>query len=118
MNTLERSVLGRFSAEVQKAYGARVLGLYAFDYLLKESGEDEEISVDVDVAVVLADGEWTLLEEKKRLIEITFDVLLETEVYIRAWPLPISAWRNPSTYANPELIRDIKQHSDPVMEAV
>jgi hypothetical protein len=98
MNTLERSVLGRFSAEVQGAYGARVLGLYAFDYLFEESGEDDdEISVDVDVAVVLADGEWTLLDEKKRLIEITFDILLETEVYIRAWPLPASAWRDPPT---------------------
>ncbi len=117
MSPLERSILGRFSSEVRRAYGERLLGMYAFDYLF-EDGHEDEISVDIDVAVILADGDWTFIDEKKRPVEFTFDVLLENEVYIRAWPLPVSAWRDPATYANPDLVRGIKRHSEPVMEAV
>jgi len=116
MSPLERDILGRFSSEIRKAYGERLVGIYAFDYLF-EDGHEDEISVDVDVAVILTDGDWTFLEEKKRLVAFTFDVLLESEVYIRAWPLPASAWRDPATYANPDLVRGIKHHSEPVMEA-
>lgn len=118
MNSRERDVLGRFSAQARKAYGDRLVGLYAFDYLFDESGDDDEISVNVDVAVILADGDWTLLEEKKRLVELTFDILPDTEIYVRAWPLPASAWREPSTYDNPTLVREIKRHSEPIMEVV
>jgi hypothetical protein len=118
MNSRQRNVLGRFSADAQKLYGERLLGLYVFDYLFDGSVDDDEISVDVDVAVVLADGDWGFLEEKKRLVEVTFKILLDTEVYIRAWPLPVSAWRDPSTYSNPTLVREIKRHSEPIMEAV
>jgi hypothetical protein len=118
MNAQQRTLLGRFAADVQGMYGERLLGLYAFDYLFEDDGDDDEISVDIDVAVVLADGDWAFLEEKKRLVEITFKVLLETEVYIRAWPLPASAWRDPSTYSNPTLVQEIKRHSEPIVEAV
>jgi len=118
MNALERSVLSRFAAEARREFGERLVGLYAFDYLFDEGGEDDEISVDVDVAVILADGSWTFLDEKKRLAEITFDILLDAGVYVRTWPLPASAWREPSTYANPMLVQEIKRHSEPIMEAV
>ena len=117
MNSRE-SVLNRFSADAREEYGERLLGLYAFDYLLDKRADDDEISVDADVAVTLADGEWGFLEEKKRLVRLTFDILLDTEAYIRAWPLPASAWRDPSTYSNPALVREIKRHSAAIMEAV
>jgi hypothetical protein len=126
MNAIERSILGRFSADALNEYGDRLRGLYVFDYLFDEYGQDDadesgeddgEVSVDLDVAVVLADGDWSFLDEKKRLIALTFDILLETDVFIRAWPLPASAWRDPSSYSNPSLVRAIKRNSEPVMEA-
>jgi hypothetical protein len=90
MNAQQRSLLGRFAADVQRVYGERLVGLYAFDYLFEDDvGDDDEISVDLDVAVVLADGDWRFIEEKKRLVEVTFKVLLDTGIYIRAWPLPV-----------------------------
>jgi hypothetical protein len=117
MSPLERGILGRFSSEIRKADGDRLVGIYAFDYLF-EDGHEDEVSVDIDVAVVQADGDWTFIDEKRRLVEFTFNVLIENEVYIRAWPLPASARRDPATYANPDPVRGIKRHSEPVMEAV
>jgi hypothetical protein len=115
-NAIERSILGRFAADALKEYGDRPQGLYVFDYLFEdcgegdESGEDDgEVSVDLDVAVVLADGDWSYLDEKKRLVSHTFDILLATDVLIRAWPLPASAWHDPSTYRNPSLVRLMKR---------
>jgi hypothetical protein len=119
MNAIEKSILGRFTADALKAYGDRLRGLYVFDYLFDEAGEDnDEVSVDLDVAVVLADGDWRFLDEKKRLASLTFQLLLDSDTYIRAWPLPASAWHDPSTYDNPALVRDIKRHAEPIMEAV
>jgi hypothetical protein len=119
MNAQQRSVLDRFSADALVQYGARLQGLYAFDYLGEDDEpDDDEISVDIDVAVVLADGNWRFLEEKKRLVEVTFKILLDSGTYIRAWPLPVSAWHDPSTYSNPSLVELIKQHSETIMEAV
>ena len=118
MNTQRSELLSRFSAGVRREYGDRLRGLYVFDYLFGESADDDEVSVDTDVAVILTDGDWSFLEEKKRLVRLTFDILLDTEVYIRAWPLSASAWNDPSTHANPQLMRDIKSHSEPILEAV
>jgi hypothetical protein len=107
MNAIEKSILGRFSVAALKEYGDRLRGLYVFDYLFDESGaDDDEVAVDLDVAVILADGDWSFLDEKKRLIALTFNILLETDVFIRAWPLPASAWRNPSSYSNPSRDRN------------
>jgi hypothetical protein len=91
MNAQQRNVLERFSADALEKYGARLQGLYALDYLGDDDeGEDDEVSVDIDVAVVLADDDWRFLEEKKRLVEVTFKILLDTGIYVRAWPLPAS----------------------------
>lgn len=117
MTDLEDAALKRFSADARAEYGHRLLGLYVFDYLhdADEEDDDDEISVGADVAVILADGDWGFLEEKKRLARLTFDILLDTEVYVRAWPLPASAWRDPSTYNNPALVRAIKRRSASIM---
>jgi hypothetical protein len=88
MNAQQRRVLERFSADVLERYGARLQGLHAFDYLGEDDeGEDDEVSVDIDVAVVLADDDWRFLEEKKRLVKVTFKILLDTGIYVRAWPM-------------------------------
>jgi len=118
MNAPARDALSRFSTDAQKAYGERLLGLYVFNYLFDEREDDDGISVDADVAVILADGDWHFLKEKECLVRLTFAILLDTDVYIRTWPLPASAWREPSTYSNPALVREIKRHSEPIMEAV
>ena len=116
MSVRENELLRRFAADVRRHYGDRLLGMYVFDYLFGE-GDDDEISVDADVAVVLADGEWGFLDEKKELVQFSYEILLESEFYIRAWPLPASAWRDPSTYPNPGLVSEIKRRSEPIMEA-
>ena len=117
MTTPQEMALRRFSAEARVAYGDRLRGLYAFEYLHEDDEDDDEVSVGADVAVVLVDGDWSFLEEKKQLARLTFDILLDTEVYVRAWPLPASAWRDPSTHGNPSLVREIKRRSQPIMEA-
>lgn len=116
MKPSEKKALDRFAADVRRHYGDRLLGMYVFDYLFGE-GDDDEISVDADVAVILADGEWGFLDTKEELVQFSYEILLDSEFYIRAWPLPASAWRDPSTYSNPGLVTLIKRHSEPIMEA-
>jgi hypothetical protein len=115
MNSPKNKLLQRFAADVRRHYGDRVLGIYAFDYLFDE-GDDDEISADADVAIVLSDGDWRFLDEKRQLVRLAFDILMETEFYIRAWPFPVSAWRDPSRYSNPRLVREIKQRAEPILE--
>jgi hypothetical protein len=117
MTQPQSTALRRFAVEAREEYGDRLIGLYAFDYLQEDDEDDDEISVGADVAVILSDGAWSFLDEKKRLARLTFDILLDTEVYVRAWPLPASAWRDPSTYTNPTLVQGIKQRSESIMEA-
>lgn len=66
MNVIEKSILGRFQADALREYGDRLRGLYVFDYPFDDdSVNDDEVSVDLDVAVVLADDNWRFLDEKE-----------------------------------------------------
>lgn len=106
-------VLQRFANDLHRQYGDRLMGVYRFT---EHTPIDEEEEIDLDVAVILADGAWSFREEKKKLARLTFDVLMETELYIRTWPVPLSAWLDPATSENPVLIRDMKEHAEPILE--
>jgi hypothetical protein len=115
MSSREAEALGRFAADVRGHYGKHLLGVYLFGR--RPIDDEEEEAGDVEVAVVLADGDWQFLDEKKQLVRLTFDILVDTDLYIRAWPLPASAWRDPSTYRDPAFIQEIKRHAEPIMAA-
>jgi len=99
---------------VQRNYSGRLSGIYRIDRNAELESEDQS---DAEIAVVLADGPWQLIVEQQRLGELTFDALMETEVYVRAWPISVSSWRDPSHDEHPGLVRDLQRHAVPIMEA-
>ena len=90
--------LADFAAAVRRHYGDRLRGLYLFG---SRARGDHTAESDADVAVVLADGDWRVLEEKKALIRLGYDLMVDTGTDIQAWPMRESEWREPHRHHNP-----------------
>jgi hypothetical protein len=48
---------------------------------------------------------------------LTYDILLEAELYIRALPVSLSDWLDPSAADDPGWILALKERAEPIMEA-
>ena len=101
-----RSALHKLASESLKHYGTRLQGVYLVD---SQGQSDPGEQGDAEVVVVLTDGDWQPVAERKQLARLTFDLLVETEVFICARPLAASAWRAPAS-------RAIKDNAEPIME--
>ena len=110
----ESSALHRFVMEIQQHYAGRLVDVYRINrrHLLEDADQNE-----VEIAVLLKDGAWRQIDESRELTRLAFSVLLETEVYIRAWPVSSRGWEEPSAAAYPDLVREFKRHAEPIQEA-
>ena len=106
----ERS-LQELVSSVKRHYGDRLAGLYRID---RRRDLEEFDQADAEIVVVLADASGTLLDQMDELSVLTFDNLLEWEVYIRAWPVTLPDWSDPSVSARPGLIKEFKQLAGPI----
>ena len=61
---------------------------------------------DADVAVFL-NGEVRRFDTLMDMSDVTFDVMLETDVLIDPLPLHMEDWEHPENYSNPVLLRNI-----------
>ena len=61
---------------------------------------------DVDVAIVL-DGEYDFFNTLMDMSDITFDVMLETNVFIDPMPIRLDEWEHPEIFSNPDLLHNI-----------
>ena len=100
-----------FAASMRAAYGDRLDGLFLFGS--RARGDHEPFS-DADVAVVLNDQGWELVREARRLARLTHGVLIETGVEIQAWPVSRAAWDDPSHYAEPALVKNMRRDAKPI----
>jgi predicted nucleotidyltransferase len=82
--------LRRFAADARRHYGDRLKGLYLFG---SRARGDHSPDSDADVAVVLADNGWEFWKEKRTLIHLAYDQMIETGSYIQPWPFEESVWR-------------------------
>jgi uncharacterized protein len=103
--------LDQFIGAVRRAYGSRVVDLALFGS--RARGDFGPFS-DADVAVVLNDDRWELVEEKRRLARIAYDVLVNTGVHVQGWPVSQSAWEDPETHSNPTLVRNMRRDARPI----
>jgi hypothetical protein len=108
-----RAVLRALAADVRSHYGDRLRGIYLVD---TRGLYNENEQADGEVVVVLADGNWRPIDERKALVRLTYNIHLGSEVYIRASPVPLAAWRDPSTSPDPASIQAIKDRAEPIME--
>ncbi|MEQ1616666.1 MAG: nucleotidyltransferase domain-containing protein [Hyphomicrobiaceae bacterium] len=115
MTTEERAALEAFVAGVRAHYGARLVDIFVFG---SRARGDATPDSDVDLAIILQDGDWTLWSEKRQLLDFVHEALVHHGLYIQAWPLRQSAWHDPSLHPNPRFIRSIRHDAKPVVEAV
>ena len=109
-----QGALGTLVGDVQHHYGDRLAGVYRID----RSGSLEDVDrSEAEVVVVLKDGSWRPFDEARELAGLAFEILMDAEVYIRAWPVSSAAWNDPSEAQNPDLVREFKRHSEPIREA-
>ena len=95
-----------FARKVRGAYGDRVKGIFLFG---SRARGDHTPESDVDVAVVLADGDWRVFDEKMRLADIEYDIIIDTGVEPQGWPISESEWRHPELHDNPPLVRAMRR---------
>lgn len=95
-----------FARNVCGAYGDRVKGIFLFG---SRARGDHTPESDVDVAVVLTDGDWRVWDEKMRLADIEYDIIVDTGVEPQGWPISESEWRDPELHDNPPLVRAMRR---------
>ncbi len=100
------AALRRFAADVWSHYGDRLKGLY----LAGSRGRgDHHPHSDVDVAVILADGDWRSWDESGILSDLSYGLLIEEGVDIQGVPIPASHWEDPNRHSNPSLVRTMRR---------
>lgn len=105
------AALTRFAADARRHYGPRLLGLYLFG---SRARGDAQPDSDADVAVILADGPWRIIEEARLLADLSYDRLIEDGLDIQAHPVPQSAWSDPTLHPNPALVRAMRRDARPI----
>ncbi len=99
-----RSALHELDRRLTARFGGKYLKLILFG---SRARGDNEPDGDADEAVVMRGpigNRWWL---QRAIAEDTYDILLETGLYVEPWPVDEDALRNPEVSANPELTKEI-----------
>jgi predicted nucleotidyltransferase len=110
MSTSLQHALTEFTRRARELYGDRLRGLYLFGSQAREDAEDGS---DADVIVVLADGEWDFWQEKRRLIAIAFELVLDNSLYVQAWPISESRWSGPEMSSEAAFLQSARREAKP-----
>lgn len=100
------AALARFATDARRHYGPRLLDLYLFGSRARGDATPES---DADVAVILADGAWRIIDEARVLADLSYDRLIEDGLDIQAHPVSHSAWNDPALHPNPALVRAMRR---------
>ena len=89
-------IASRYEVEGAILYGSRARGTHH-----EES--------DADVAVLLRGKPQGLMTVAMDMSETAFDVLLETDILVSAFPVWLNEWENPEEHSNPTLLHNISR---------
>jgi uncharacterized protein len=103
--------LERFIAKVKGHYRDRLRGVYLAG---SRARGDHQPASDVDVAVILADGDWRSWNESGVLSDLSYELLIQDGVDVQGVPIPLSHWENPTRHSNPSLVRTMKRDGKPL----
>jgi predicted nucleotidyltransferase len=110
--TLEPAV-----ARAVREFAQRIADRYPVQRLIlfgsRARGTQREDS-DADVAVLLRGVRRAFLDTKLEMVDIAYDVLLDTGVYIQPLPIWETEWEHPETHSNPRLLRNIEREGIPL----
>ncbi|MDZ4296855.1 MAG: nucleotidyltransferase domain-containing protein [Moraxellaceae bacterium] len=88
-------IADRFDIAEVIVYGSRARGTHRPDS-------------DADVAVILRGESQRLLPTQLEMVDIAYDILLDSGIIISPLPIWLDQWDNPGTYSNPILLRNIR----------
>jgi predicted nucleotidyltransferase len=91
-----RRLAGRYPVQRVILFGSRARGTPRADS-------------DADVAVLLRGVRCSFLDTKLEMIDIAYDVLLDTGVHIQPLPIWEHEWEHPESHSNPRLLQNIER---------
>ena len=103
----QRAVKTRLRAR----FGDRVVGLYLFG---SRARGDHEPDSDADVAVIFKGRVEHRFELQRQMIEDTYDLLLDHDLYIQACPLEEGCLEDPDAHPSPQLARAVLRDGIPL----
>ena len=105
-----RSALREFDRKLRERFGRSYVRSILFG---SRARGDSQPDSDADVAVILRgriENRWSV---KRQIIEDTYQILLETGLYIQPWPLEEGELDDPEQSSNPDLVRNILREGIP-----
>jgi uncharacterized protein len=99
-----RSALRELDRKLRARFGRKYLRLMLFGSRARGDNNPES---DADVAVILRGRLTDRWSVKRLMIHDTYPILLETGLYIQAWPLEDSELDDPDKSSNPALVRNV-----------
>jgi antitoxin ChpS len=110
----QQKALDRFIEAVRTHYREQLRTIVLFG---SRARGDFTAESDVDLAIVLTDGNWDCWEEKARIGDWAVDVLIDHDLYIQPWPIALSHWEHPERFGREAFIRSIKRDARPLPAA-
>lgn len=98
--------LARFARDLRRHYGERLQGVYLFG---SRARGDHRPDSDVDVAVVLADGEWVPWAERWTLNRMAYEPGLDSGLFIQVWVFSASQWNDAGPRDATDLVHSAKR---------
>jgi predicted nucleotidyltransferase len=102
IDRITEQALQRFMARVSQHYRTRGAILYG-----SRARGDHYPDSDADLLVLLEGEHQRFIPTKLAMIDLAYDVLLETGLYISPLPVWTDEWEHPEAWSNPDLLRNI-----------
>ena len=115
MTSVERKALEDYVAAVRQHYGAQLIDIFVFG---SRARGDARPDSDVDLAVILQDGDWRFWDETMFLSDLAYDATLDPGLWIQAWPVSRSTWEERDLRKLPFFVVGARPEAKPVSEAV
>jgi predicted nucleotidyltransferase len=100
-----------------REFARRLAGLYPVQQVIlfgsRARGTQRTYS-DADVAVVLRGVRGRFVDTKLEMVDIAYDVLLDTGIHIQPLPIWENEWAHPETHSNPRLLQNIEREGIPL----
>jgi predicted nucleotidyltransferase len=113
MTPTERKALDDYVAAVRAHYGARLVDILVFG---SRARGDARPDSDLDLAVILEDGDWKLWDEQWLLADLAYEPLIDDDLHIQPLPIRRSAWQQPALHHNPTLIEAMHRDAKSLAE--
>lgn len=105
------AALKRFAADARAHYGDTLQSLWLFG---SRARGDHHSHSDIDVAMVLRDGDWLDWRERDVLSDLSYERLVDVGADIQGWPVRLSEWLDPERHHNPSFLNAMRRDAKPI----